>query len=428
MPICPCDAATGRRLERNILRSYVMRVFIAFPMFCVPVMLPFWKSFGISVAEIAEFKFALMVTTLLLELPSGILADRFGRRLAMVLAAVGWIAANAIYLTSSTFLGFLAAEVLIALGMSMISGTDQAIIYESLEALGRKDEFSKVWGRAVTISLAAGAAASVLSGQLAAVWIRLPFAVVLSGSVVLLSTVALVYEPGKKVRGSAGAAPCSPARSSAGLLRLLFELKAATLVLLFIGGLLFSFTPLFRTFSQELLGAARFPITAYGYVFAGAQLAAAGAAAAAHRLERLLGGTWAIVLGAACLGGASAGAAMGTPALIVGCIWIYFCAEAFVNVVLSKCVQQESPSEVRATVFSSISLLGRLSAAVNARLFGLVGPGLGVQTTFRLFGAGVFVVTALLCLVRVAFERKRQPAEGEKKVFSLKENAQGVRC
>ena len=68
----------------------------------------------------------------LLEFPSGYLADRVGYRSALLLGALGSLAGWTAHATATSFWTVAGAEVLLAAGLSLISGADTALLYESL--------------------------------------------------------------------------------------------------------------------------------------------------------------------------------------------------------------------------------------------------------------------------------------------------------
>lgn len=101
---------------------------------------------GLSFAEIGALVALRELTTNVLEVPSGVLADLAGRRRCMVGAFVAYVAA---YLV----LGVAEQLPLLSLGMLLIgcgdafrSGTHKAMIFDWLAAQGRQDERVRVYG------------------------------------------------------------------------------------------------------------------------------------------------------------------------------------------------------------------------------------------------------------------------------------------
>jgi hypothetical protein len=103
----------------------------------------------------------------LLEIPSGAIADLYGRRRAMIAAFVAYIAAF-LLLASAPGLGLLfAAMGLYAVGEAFRSGTHKAMIFTWLKAQGREDEKAEVYGRTRSWSKRGSAVAALIAAAIA---------------------------------------------------------------------------------------------------------------------------------------------------------------------------------------------------------------------------------------------------------------------
>lgn len=101
-----------------------------------PFILLFFKSAGFSYFEIGLFYAAREITTNVLEIPSGIVADLFGRRRAMLMAFSAYLASFTMIYLSSDFKTILSAMLLFGFGEAFRSGTHKAIIMNYLEHRG----------------------------------------------------------------------------------------------------------------------------------------------------------------------------------------------------------------------------------------------------------------------------------------------------
>ena len=102
------------------------------------------------------------VVGLVAEIPSGALADRFGRRRAVVTAYVGQAAAYTVWATWPTFTGFAVGFALWSLGGSLESGAKEALLYDAL-APGERWRYARI----ASGSSAAGLLAHVPAAGLA---------------------------------------------------------------------------------------------------------------------------------------------------------------------------------------------------------------------------------------------------------------------
>jgi MFS family permease len=150
----------------------------------VPVEKLFMNEIGFTAATVGVMAAAYAALVPFVELPSGILADRWSRRNVLVLACLA--------LTVASLLGGLATSVplyvlsMVPLGVyfAMWSGTMDAIVYDTvLEETGSSDTFERDLGRVrfvesitlVASALAGGVLANLMSARLT-YFLTVPFA------------------------------------------------------------------------------------------------------------------------------------------------------------------------------------------------------------------------------------------------------------
>ena len=174
-------------------------------LFPVAVLTLFFRDeIGLSVATIMVVQAAFGLVMAILEFPSGYLADRLGYRRALVLGmalmAIGWL----LYALARTLWQILLAEIWLGAGLSLISGADSALLFESLNATGRAADFGKWYGRMRSVGQLAAGSAALLAGSMYAAWTRLPFvAEVLVCLAALLLARQLVEVPTAQLQGLA---------------------------------------------------------------------------------------------------------------------------------------------------------------------------------------------------------------------------------
>lgn len=115
------------------------------------------------------------VATTVLEVPSGYMSDRLGRKITLMASAVAGCAAALLQGFGSTFLVFAIGQVLLGASMAFSSGTDEAMLYESLKAVGREDEIERQEIIAWRWSFSALALSAVVGGAMFMLDPRLPY-------------------------------------------------------------------------------------------------------------------------------------------------------------------------------------------------------------------------------------------------------------
>lgn len=103
---------------------------------------------GMSVTDVAVLMALWSVFTIVFEVPSGILADRWNRRNMLAIAAVLQGLCFVIWFFSHTFLMFAVGFVFWAIAGAFTSGTEEGLTYDNLKSDGCEDSFAKVYGKA----------------------------------------------------------------------------------------------------------------------------------------------------------------------------------------------------------------------------------------------------------------------------------------
>jgi MFS family permease len=108
---------------------------------------------GMSEAQYGLLQGIYYLVVVLTEVPSGVIADRFGRKTALIVGAGFGVVATVVFTQSYTFLSFAVGEVFFALATAIISGADSALLYDSLAADRREAEYPRAEGAAQASAL-----------------------------------------------------------------------------------------------------------------------------------------------------------------------------------------------------------------------------------------------------------------------------------
>ena len=127
--------------------------------------------------QIAVFETIFHITSLTMEVPTGIVADVFGRKLSRSIGILLYLGYIGIIILSSNFLLLAFGFVLCGLSYTFESGSGEALIYDSLKLIGEEDRFMKVNGNKEVIYQAATSIGLVLGGILYDQYVQLPFIV-----------------------------------------------------------------------------------------------------------------------------------------------------------------------------------------------------------------------------------------------------------
>lgn len=103
---------------------------------------------GKTVTDIAVLIALWSGFSILFEIPSGILADRWNRRNMLAIGAALQGVCFIIWFFSHSFLMFAFGFAFWAIGGAFTSGTEEGLIYDNLKSDGREEDFTKVYGKA----------------------------------------------------------------------------------------------------------------------------------------------------------------------------------------------------------------------------------------------------------------------------------------
>lgn len=124
------------------------------------------SSINMPLYQIGILQSLLNVTMFIAEVPSGVLADRIGRKKTLLLGHF-FIAFYLITLLATTNFWIIAIGFIVyGLGLTFISGADEALLYDSMKAENRESRFSKAIGSYNAIIVIALALAMAIGGWL----------------------------------------------------------------------------------------------------------------------------------------------------------------------------------------------------------------------------------------------------------------------
>jgi len=161
-------------IQSNIWKLYVIKASKWLILF-MPIIWLFYEENGLTIADLFIIQSIYSVTIAIIEIPSGYVADVLGRKNSLVIGSFFGMLGMIVYSISYGFEGFLIAALCLGVGQSFISGSDTAIMYDSLLQLNRTNEFIKLEGRTISMGNLAEAFAFILGGLLAEISLRTPF-------------------------------------------------------------------------------------------------------------------------------------------------------------------------------------------------------------------------------------------------------------
>ncbi len=182
------------KIEHNITKIYLIKT-ARWLMLTTPYLPLFMGENGIDKSTYSLLAAIHALSIIFLEIPSGYLADTIGRKRTLVIGAFLGAFGYLIYSLSYSFSGFLLAMVVLGVGQSMISGSDSAMLYESLVAVNKVKDYSRYEGRIIALGSFLETAGAPLGGLLAAISLRYPFIAQAVVALVAIPAALTLVEP-----------------------------------------------------------------------------------------------------------------------------------------------------------------------------------------------------------------------------------------
>ncbi len=131
------------------MKAYFVRILLqhlAFG-FTIPISTVFMVSRGLSLTEIASVNAILLAVSFVSEVPTGYVSDRFGRKSSIVLSSFVLAISTGIFAVAHGINLFILAAVVEGVGFSLLSGADDAFVYDTLKERRQEAEYKKTYGK-----------------------------------------------------------------------------------------------------------------------------------------------------------------------------------------------------------------------------------------------------------------------------------------
>lgn len=132
-----------KSLEGNIHKTCLMTL-IDGMWFPFPIYIIFFLENGISMTQIGLILGAYYITSLVLDIPSSIWADKYSRKFIIIIGSIALMLINAVIFLSNSFEMFFLAFCLNGIGTACWTGIFSAFIYDTLLPLGREGQYENI--------------------------------------------------------------------------------------------------------------------------------------------------------------------------------------------------------------------------------------------------------------------------------------------
>jgi predicted MFS family arabinose efflux permease len=381
----------------NLTKLYILQG-LAFAWFPIPTIVLFYEDYGLDIEQIVLLKTILSLSILVLEVPSGYLADLWGRKACLVVGSGVWVASWLIYCTGTSFTEFAIAEILAGVAGSLISGANTALGYDTLLQLGKEQHY-QVWeGRLGAIAGISEAVCGIIGAAIASINLVYPFYLQTLCLIIYFGLSLTLVEP-KYHQAIAQTQKFNQLKNI--IIDVYKRPQLRWLILL--SSIFSSASFLIVWLSQDYLQQLNIPIQAFGWAWAIFHLGMSLASVNSHYLQRILGLKQALLMLILIL--ATSYICLGSISQIWGLVLILniYLVRGFCSPLILNAINQQIASSVRATILSLNSLVFRIAFAVIAPLIGAIASGYNLALGLVIAGC-LFLISGWFCwwqLVRV---------------------------
>lgn len=371
------------------------------------ILVPYYQTLGLSMRDVFEIQAFFSGAILIFELPSGYISDLLGRKKTILMATFFHAIGFALFPFATTYWDLVLFQIVLAFGLSLFSGTDVAIIYDSMEALGKKGNKSKLVGNQMFFKQIGETVAAIIGGLIAAYGLR---EVVLANTVLVWLPFFLAFfitEPPRVKLSNSG-----HRANIIYIYKSLFK-QGSLLILILLNTVVYGVATLvavwsFQPFWKEL----GVPIIYFGLIWALSNLTVALVAKRAHLIEIKLGSVKALILMAALpiAGYGLMSFASFRPSqtvwVIIGVLScsLFQTSRGLGQVLLKDALNSRVTGDMRATANSVSSLGLRLVFIGLGPLMGHLMDSEGMAVSFGAF-AGLYIVAFIFILLPLVSKR-----------------------
>ena len=367
----------------NIPKYYLYTAFkgFGFGLFTAIWLIYLQQQRGLTLSQATLIDIAFWIAATVGEIPTGVVADIYGRKTSLIIGAAVMGISVILWALAPTIPLIALAYIFFGLGITFLSGAEDALLYESIQITGRGADYTRLVGRTGAVLLGATALGNVASGLMGSLNLLFPFIAASLSLIAMLIVVFTIKEPRserkaeKTLRKSYGAI----LRQTFTLMRSNPRLRYAILFL--------TLTPL-----------ASFVIETFFVqpqsIALGVPIAGVGVVVMAVQIMNLLGSTFSDQIK---LRVGEKRVFYSAPILIVASLvllavfqifpsLIFIALMGFVTAVLHPIllnrIQTDVPDDIRATLLSVQSLMFTFLLAASEPILGVVADRSGLPATY----------------------------------------------
>lgn len=390
------------QLKKNINRNYIYTLLQNIDL-TRGIWMIYLAGKGMSLTQLGLLETVFHITSFLMEVPTGAIADIFGRKASRILGRVMSLLSVVILLAANDFLWFSISFIFTALSYNLESGAGDALLYDSLKEIGEEDRYMKISGNKEVFYQVSGIVSFLAGGYMATRSYSVAFAItIVIGTATLIQSFSF-KEPSIGRKATAGKKDnvfVDQLKESMGVVKS----NPRIVSLIVFTEIILTFCTCIFFYLQNFLKGDGYNEAAIGAIYAATYVASALIAPQVHRIEKVIREQGILLL---------------IPFVTVASLWgialssyhyIFFIVlmvtEEIVYVAMSDYINKMIPSENRATILSFSSMVFSFFMITVFPVVGMLGDSYSLGFAIKCLG-GLGIIFVLINSVMLLTTARR---------------------
>jgi MFS family permease len=386
----------NKLFERNITLNYIISS-VSWGRFFIPILALFYIASKVSLEQFTIIMAVFSLATLVFEIPTGVIADLLGKKNTLLLSRAMYIIEIFLIAFFNGFWIFLVAKIISGIGVSLSSGTNQAIVYDSLKKIKRENEHKKISGIANTVSKISMSFVFIIGAYLFTLNPKLPAYVSLPFMVLAFVLTFFMTEPYKPEKKFTMKNSLEHLKQGLTYFKGNYYLKYLAMLTLLVGATISMMLSLSSKYFELIL----IPITLIGVVSFVTTLISAYTAKKASYFEEKIGekNSMYIILVLTCI----SIFLMSFMLPYLGLLFFAFIpfVQGFYEVIIGDYVNRHIDTAHRATMLSINNMFDNIGIFVLFPIIGILNKQYSMQISLLAFSIFIFV----FCIFLIVFYR-----------------------
>lgn len=374
----------------NIRLLMILQILKSF-LVMIPILVLFFQAKGLSMTDIMLIQAIFSAVMVIAEVPSGYFSDILGRRRTMIIGTLCSTVGFGLYGIAQHVTHFIIAEIILGIGISFISGTDSAMLFDSLAETHHESQSLQKEGQQASMGNFSESVASIAGGFLVMISLDLPLFVQVFFTALSVPVAWLLVEPKRHIAGTTHT-------TLHGILAIVREtfIHKQLRALLILSGIISAGTLTMVWFVQPVMKQAGVPLWLFGFSWAILNATAGFASFHAHRIEKNVGEKTFIYLSFLLF---FSYIVTGTISLwSLPFILIFSCIRGIGNPIATTYINRYITSDRRATVLSLRMLIMRMIFVIIGPCIGYIADMYSLQSA--LYACGLFFgISCILAII-----------------------------